>query len=151
MRYVAAVLANLMVLYAACPAEEKMATREEAVRTLHEFNRCLEEKDFKKALALLHLPKELAGKESELLKQLETLPGSSEISKKGIDVLAEKGGWKPLASILREEKAKQVSNGLPLDKCFGLFATPNNGAAFYWDGSRFIITFFNNIGSLAEM
>jgi len=41
-----------------------------------------------------------------------------------------------------------MSHGLPTDRCFGLFAGSRRGAAFYWDGSRLLITYFNNIGRL---
>ena len=43
-----------------------------------------------------------------------------------------------------------MSHGLPADKCFGLFVGPRRGAAFYWDGSWLLITYFNNIGRLEK-
>lgn len=143
-------LLALVLFNSVVHAGEKKATRDIAVRTLQEFNRCLEEKDFKKAITYLKLPKEVAGKEDKIVESLAKIAGSSEISKKGIEVLAEKGKWNALAKLQSEAEAKRMSQGLPPEKCFGLFVGPRRGAAFHWDGSRLLITYFNNIGRLEK-
>jgi hypothetical protein len=143
-----ATLAFLLLLGTVTSAGEKTPSREVAIRTLTDFYRSLEDKDLKKALTYLKFPKDIAGHEDEVIQELKKLVGSSEISKKGIEILGKKGKWAPLAELQSKDEAKRMSFGLPADRCFGLFMGTRQGAAFYWDGSRLLMTYFNNIGRL---
>ncbi len=80
------------------------------------------------------------------------LVGSRELSKKGIAVLAERGQWGKLVEVAGEKEAKRLSKnrGVGVASCSGLFAGSRRGAAFTWDGKRFRIVYFNNIGYLED-
>ncbi|MBM4073461.1 MAG: hypothetical protein FJ271_31735 [Planctomycetes bacterium] len=129
----------------------KGPSKEAAARTRKGFFAALDAKDFDKAVSYLHIPEEFKDQIDKVKSGLAEVRGTKEISKAGIDILARKGKWGKLKDIQGEPEARRMAReGVDLDSCFGLFVGTRAGAAFYWNGKRFLITYFNNIGHLQD-
>jgi hypothetical protein len=128
-------------------------TKEAAIKVLQDFYAALEARDFDKAVTFVFIPekyrKELP-KLKESLQQLAGEKGQKEITKTGLAILAKRGKWGKLPEVAGEKEADRLTRdrGLSPASCYGLFAEPRRGAAFTWDGKRFLIIYFNNIGYL---
>lgn len=148
-RVVAGLLA-LAIGIAAAPAaqaDEKQPTKEAAVQALRDLYAALDAKDYDKALAVLAVPK--GTKPEDAKKQLDGLIQNKEISKKGIDILADKGKWGKVDEVFGAERAKSWAErfGVDLKNCYGL-GFMGAEAAFFWDGKSFRIFRCNDIGKL---
>ncbi|MCI0457414.1 MAG: hypothetical protein L0Z62_10635 [Gemmataceae bacterium] len=150
MRWFALGLLALSVPLAPAGEGKARPTKEAAVKVLQEFNAALEGKDIDKALTFLVIPDKLKDELPKFKEALAKVVGSKEISKKGIAVLAERGKWGKFAEVVGEKEAERRIKpwGVALESCYGLFAGERRGAAFAWDGKRFRIFYFNNIGYL---
>jgi hypothetical protein len=131
------------------PATSASATKEGAVMALQEAAAALDAKDYDKALEYFHIP---PGATPEKFK--EAAPGmveKQEISKDGVEVLASKGNWGPLAEVFTPERAKSMAEraGVPEDQCYGL-THENAEAGFHWNGQDFKIIRCNNVGKLKK-
>jgi hypothetical protein len=149
-----AILAACACLSRASQGGEAKPTKDAAVKVLQDFYAAFEARDFDKALTFVFVPekyrKELP-KFKEALQQLAGKKEQKEITKKGLAILAKRGKWGKLAEVAGEKEAERLTKdrGLSPASCYGLFAEPRRGAAFTWDGKRFLIIYFNNIGYLA--
>ncbi len=127
-------------------------TKEAAVKVLRDFAAALEAKEYDRALGYLKVPSELKGKEAEFKARLPKMVGpGGEVSAKGVAVLEAQGKWGPLTDIMEAKRAEFLAQRFeaPPEACYGLLHPPAF-AGFVWDGARFRIAFFNNIGRLEK-
>lgn len=146
----AAVLLGFVLVWAApAGAGEAKPTKEAAVKVLKDFYAAIKSKDVEKAVTYMFIPDKLKDHVPELKKSLRELGSTREITENGIAALAKVGKWDLLKNLQSEDEAKRMTFGsADLAKCYGLFEGTRAGAAFVWDGKRFLLCYFNNIGSL---
>jgi hypothetical protein len=145
----ALLFATLLASPSPLTAGEAKPTKEAAVKVLKDFYAALKAGDIDKAITHLYVPDKLKDNLPELKKSLKALAGTREISDKGIEILSKDGKWGLLKDLQDEAEAKRMTFGFAdLARSYGLFAQPRSGAAFVWDGKRFLLSYFNNIGSL---
>jgi len=144
----------LMLWPASWAVDEAKPTKEAAIKVLAAFASALEANDVEKAWKYLYISgkiKEQEKKIKEAFKKRLSKILQSDISTKGVAILAKKGKWGKLAEVVGEKEAKGLTEmvGLTPSSCFGLFATSRGGAAFYWTGKEWRLIYFNNIAHLA--
>ncbi len=135
-------------------ADEAKPTKEAAIKVLAAFASALEANDVEKAWKYLYISAKIKDQEMKIKEDFKKrLPKilQSDISKKGVEILAKKGKWGKLPEIVGEKEAQGLTKmvGLTASSCFGLFATARGGAAFYWTGKEWRLIYFNNIAHLA--
>jgi hypothetical protein len=123
-------------------------TRANAVQALRNLADALETRDYDRAEKILWAPPDVKLSPALRRKAMDALLTRQEISRKGVEILAERGTWGTLTEVFGDRaRGWAERNKVPLHECYGLRLAPAE-AGFFWDGKGFRVIRCDDIGKL---